>query len=78
LLLFPSSDITDEKATIILYKLKINANQESLLNAIVGTILPEGEIPGGLTAKSNNFIWYYIDDCVSPEDQTNFINSLIE
>lgn len=78
LLLFPSCDVSDEKVSIILNKLKIDAAKEALLKSIVNTILPEGKVPGGLSAKSHNFIWYYIDDCVSEEEQIGFIGGLEE
>ena len=78
MLLFPSCDFSDEKVSIILNKLKINAHQEALLTAIVDTIIPEDETPGGITTKCHNFVWAYIDDCVSEEDQQNFIAGLNE
>ena len=59
LLLFPSCAISDEKVSIILNKLKIDADQEALLKSIVDTMIPEGEILGGLSAKSHNFICPY-------------------
>ena len=78
ILLFPSCDFSDEKVSIILNKLKIDATQETLLKEIIDTMLPEGEIPGGISAKSHNFVWYYIDDCVSEEEQVGFMRGLDE
>lgn len=76
MLLFPSCDFSDEKASIVLNKLQINANQEALIKTIVGTLLPEGEISGGISAKCHNYIWVYIDECTSPEKQQKFIGGL--
>lgn len=76
MLLFPACDFSDEKVSIILNKLQINSNQEALLTALVDTILPESDIPGGVAVKAHNFVWTYIDDCTSPEDQSNFISGL--
>lgn len=75
-LLFPSCDFSDEKVTIVLSKLQITPDQEELLKSIVDTIIPESEIPGGLTAKAHNFIWVFIDECRSEEDQEKFISDL--
>ena len=76
LLLFPSCDFSDEKVSIILNKLQITPNQEGLLTALVDSILPEGDIPGGIAVKADNFVWAYIDDCSSPEDQERFMTGL--
>lgn len=78
ILLFPSCDFSDEKVEIILNKLKINSEQESLLTSIVDTIIPEDNTPGGISTKCHNFVWAYIDDCTSPEDQIKFIEGLNE
>lgn len=40
------------------------------------TILPEGEIPGGVALNVHNFIWVIINDCTKEEDQNTFINGL--
>ncbi len=76
MLLFPSCDFSDEKVSIILNKLQINSNEEALLKAMVDSILPEGDIPGGIAVKAHNFVWTYIDDCTSPQDQESFIANL--
>ena len=76
MLLFPTCDFSDEKVSIILNKLDINSNQEALLTSIVDSLLPEGDIPGGIAVKAHNFVWTYIDACTSPEDQSSFISSL--
>ena len=76
ILLFPSCDFSDEKANIVLTKLSINSDQESLLNSIVDAILPEDDTPGGLFVKAHNFIWVYIDECTSEKDQQRFISGL--
>ncbi len=75
-LLFPSCNFSDEKVSIILNKLQINPSQELLLKEIVDTILPEGEIPGGISLKAHNFVWVMVDDCTSKEKQNSFINGL--
>jgi len=76
MLLFHACDFTDEKVSIILNKLQINSNQEALLTALVDSLLPESDIPGGIAVKAHNFVWTYIDDCTAPEDQESFISAL--
>jgi hypothetical protein len=78
MLLFPSCDFSDEKVSILLNKLHIDAKQEFLVEAIVGTLLPEGEIPGGLSLKVQNFVWVMIDDCSTKETQESFLNGLAQ
>ena len=73
LLLFSSCDFSDKKVTIILNKLQINAKEETLLKQVVGTILPEGKIPGGVSLKAHNFVWVIIDECTSEEKQDSFM-----
>ena len=78
MLLFPSCDFSDEKVSIILNKLHINDMQESLVETIVGTLLPEGEIPGGIELKVQNFVWVMIDDCSTKEIQESFLIGLTQ
>ena len=76
ILLFPSCNYSESAASIALKKLKINITEGHLLKQIVDTILPEGEISGGITLNIHNFIWVIINDCVKEEDQKIFINGL--
>lgn len=78
MLLFSSCDFSDEKVSIILNKLRINADQELLLKEIIGSMLPEGEIPGGISLKVHNFVWVMIDDCSSKEQQYAFLQGLTQ
>ena len=75
-ILLPSCNFSKEKVTIILNKLQITAKEEALVKEIVATIIPEGEIPGAKSLEVHNFVWVMVDDCLSIEKQTSFMNGL--
>ena len=76
ILLFPSCNYSEEKVSIALNNLQINISEELLLKQVVETILPEGEILGGVSLNVHNFVWVMIDDCTTKENQSSFINGL--
>ncbi len=76
IILLPSCDFSDEKVSIILNKLQISIEEEKLLQEIVATILPEGEIPGAKSLKVSDFVWVMIDDMLSDKKQKSFMNGL--
>ncbi|MCF6224321.1 MAG: gluconate 2-dehydrogenase subunit 3 family protein [Flavobacteriaceae bacterium] len=76
ILLFPSCDYSDEKVSTIINKLKTTSEEEKLVTQLVGTILPETDIPGGVSLKAQNFIWVIIDDSTSKKNQNAFMNGL--
>lgn len=76
IILLPSCDFSDEKVSIILNKLQITIEEEKILQEIVATILPEGEIPGAKSLEVPNFVWVMIDDMLSEKKQKSFMNGL--
>ena len=74
--LLPSCNFSDEKVSIILNKLQITVEEEKLLQEIVATIIPEGEIPGARSLEVPNFVWVMIDDMLSDKKQKSFMNGL--
>lgn len=76
MILLPSCDFSDEKVSIVLNKLQISFEQEKLVDTIVSTFIPEGDIPGAKTLKVSNFVWVMVDDCLDPIKQNLFINGL--
>ena len=76
IILLPSCDFSDEKVSTILNKLQISIEEEKLLQEIVATILPEGEIPGAKSLKVSDFVWVMIDDMLSDKKQKSFMNGL--
>ncbi len=78
LLFFPSCDFTEEKITIILKKLQISQSQESLVEAIVSCIIPDGELPGAKSLKVQNFVWGIVGECMTDEDLDSYLKGLGE
>lgn len=76
LVLLPSCDFSDKSASTALNKLNITATQEKVVTTLVDMLLPETDSPGGLSVNAHNFVWVYIDECSSPEDQKAFLNGL--
>ena len=76
MILLPSCDFSEEKASIVLNKLQITIEQEELVKDLVATIIPEGEIPGAGSLEVQNFVWIMVDDCMDGEEQKSFIKGL--
>ena len=76
MIFLPSCDFSDEKVSIVLNKFQITLEQEKLVDAIISTLIPEGDIPGGKSLKVTNFVWIMVDDCMETEKQNSFINGL--
>jgi hypothetical protein len=78
LLLFPSCDFSEEKITIILRQLQIPESQQVLLEEIVATIIPEGDLPGARSLNVQNFLWGIVGECMTDEDQQSYLIGLQE
>lgn len=76
MIFLPSCDFSDQKVSIVLNKLQITIEQEKLVDALISTLIPEGDIPGGKSLKVTNFVWVMVDDCLETEKQNSFINGL--
>ena len=76
MILLPSCDFSDEKVSIVLNKLQITIEQENLVEAIVSTFIPEGDLPGAKSLKLSNSVRVMIDDCLETKKQNSFINGL--
>ena len=74
--LLPSCDFSNEKVSIILNKLQITVEEETILKEIVASIIPEGEIPGARSLKVHNFVWVMIDDILPEKKQRSLMNGL--
>ncbi|RUA06949.1 MAG: gluconate 2-dehydrogenase subunit 3 family protein [Flavobacteriia bacterium] len=76
LILLPSCNFSEEKASVILKSLNITAEQEKVLKAIVDTLIPEGEIPGAISLGVDHFVWIMVDDTLNAGRQHMFIKGL--
>ncbi|MBL4676885.1 MAG: gluconate 2-dehydrogenase subunit 3 family protein [Mucilaginibacter sp.] len=64
------------KAVVELKHLKIDADQEKLVNSLTETILPKTDTPGAAELGINLFVFKMLDDCTSKEQQADFITGL--
>ena len=64
------------KPVVQLKHLKIDADQEKLVNNLAETILPKTDTPGAMNLGINLFVFKMIDDCYDKEHQADFIAGL--
>ncbi len=76
MILLPSCNISEEKASVVLKNIRISAEQEKVLKTMVSTLIPEGEIPGALSLKVDHFVWIMVDDTLTAGKQNIFIKGL--
>ncbi len=74
--LLPSCDFSEEKASLVLNKLSIMASEESMMKELVSCIIPEGTIPGAASLNVHNFVWIMVDDILKEEEQNRFLNGM--
>ncbi|MEB0262731.1 MULTISPECIES: gluconate 2-dehydrogenase subunit 3 family protein [unclassified Mucilaginibacter] len=71
------SCLTDKgKPVVQLKKLKVDADQEKVVNNLAETILPKTDTPGAAELGINLFVFKMIDDCYDKEHQADFIKGL--
>lgn len=66
------------KPVVALKTLKIDADQETLVNNLTETILPKTDTPGARDLGINLFVFKMLDDCTGKEDQEKFLEGLKE
>lgn len=66
------------KPVVELKTLKIDADQEAVVNSLTDTILPKTDIPGALDLGINLFVFKMLDDCTGKEQQETFTAGLKE
>ena len=76
IVLLPSCDFSEEKASLVLNKLSIKASEESLMKELVSCIIPEGTILGAASLNVHNFVWIMVDDIMKEEEQNRFLNGM--
>jgi hypothetical protein len=67
---------SDGKASGALNKIYISAQQEKLLAAIAGTIIPKTDTPGADETGAHLFVLKMVDDCYEKADQHKFVLGL--
>lgn len=76
IVLLPSCDFSEEKASLVLNKLSIEASEQTLMKELVGAIIPEGTIPGAASLNVDNFVWIMVDDILKEEAQERFLKGM--
>lgn len=63
-------------ASIVLNNMVFSAKEEALIAALVETIIPASDSPGGVELKLHLFVMKMLDDCHSEADQRAFMLGL--
>jgi len=75
-LVLPACFRQSGRASIELDNLSISEHEEALLEALVETLIPATETPGGRELLLHLFVLKMVDDCHGPEDQQAFAEGL--
>lgn len=76
IVLLPSCDFSQEKVAFTLNAFQVTDEQVKLVQAIVDTLLPKGEIPGALELQVDAFVWVMLKDCIPEKGQNEFLSGL--
>lgn len=75
-LVLPACFRQSGRASIELTNLVVSDEDEALLEAIVETLIPATDTPGGRELLLHLFVLKMVDDCHGPEDQATFAEGL--
>ncbi len=75
-LVLPACFRQSGRPSIELANLTVNEKDEASLEALVETLIPETDTPGGKALLLHLFVLKMIDDCHGPEDQQSFMEGL--
>jgi hypothetical protein len=76
-LLLPSCLENHSKPPIPLRNLKIDDQQEQLLETLTDTIIPDGATPGASAVSAHLFTLKMLDDCYSREDRDKYLKGML-
>src|SRR3546814_341578 len=76
MLVLPACFRQSGRASIELANLTVGDADESLLEALVETLIPATDTPGGQELLLHLFVLKMVDDCHGPEDQQSFTDGL--
>jgi hypothetical protein len=74
--LLPSCLNQDKGASIPLKNIHVSGEQEKLMAALTGTILPTTSTPGAKELSSHLFALMMVDDCFKKEEREKFVKGL--
>ena len=75
-IIIPSCMQDKSKSAILLKNLKIDADQEKLLEELAETIIPSTSSPGARDIYAHLFALKMLDDCFKKDDQQKFVNGM--
>lgn len=74
--LFPSCNFSKEKVSIALHNLEVTEHQAALVKEIVSVLIPEGELPGAISLRVDEFVWVMVDELLDSTQQQYFLKGL--
>ncbi|MBA4166409.1 MAG: gluconate 2-dehydrogenase subunit 3 family protein [Chitinophagaceae bacterium] len=77
-ILIPSCTTHSGKASIVLHKVDITADEEQFLAALAEMIIPRTDTPGAADLGCHLFVLKMLDDCYEEEVQQKFVLGLRE
>lgn len=78
IVLVPSCLSDKSKSSILLKKIKIDAEQENNLAELCETIIPKTASPGAKDISAHLFVLKMVDDCMNKTDQDNFMKGVTD
>ncbi|QDH78425.1 gluconate 2-dehydrogenase subunit 3 family protein [Echinicola soli] len=76
LALIPSCDFSEEKVLAAYDELQITESQQKLLQKLVDTIIPKTDLKGATELGVHDFVLVMANDCMSAEEQKQFLSGL--
>jgi Gluconate 2-dehydrogenase subunit 3 len=74
--LIPSCARESRKPSISLTHIKINGDQQQLMESLTETIIPKTKTPGANDLSSQLFVLMMVDDCQNHENQEKFMKGM--
>ena len=74
--LAPACSFDENKVSIALDRLKINASHERLMSEVVETMIPETDLPGAKALGLHHFVLVMVNDCQTKSAGEAFVKGL--
>lgn len=74
--LLPACVSDPKKVSIVLNRLEVSGDEETLLANIAAVMIPQTETPGAVAVKAHLFALVMVDDCLGKADQEKFLKGM--
>jgi hypothetical protein len=74
--LLPSCLRESKKVSIALNNLKVTGDEEELMAALAGTMIPETDKPGAVKVGAHLFALVMVDDCTNAQTKEKFLKGM--